>query len=480
MVSAFEALLSGRRELFEGLAAEEYFHRPDYRSCPVVRLDIESVTQDGGADGISSSLTKLVRDSGAALDVDISDGLTPSEALRTLLLEIEKKSGPAALLIDAADAPIIDLIHYDKAAREIRYIIREFLSEVKNSLSSVRFVFITAISRLSKGNALSGVRSMQDISNSGKHAEILGFTEEEIVSVFSEHIDALAKARGEERDDLILKIRDYYSGYSFDGSKLVYNPHSVLNFLTEGKFRNYWFDSASQRGLSERLRKHDFLVDIFRGIDVEANSIETYDIETSNMAGFLFQSGYLSIRERNGDRVTLDYSNKEVLSSIASMMQYIKLRDYRAHIKGQLLEKSIEDGRVEDLIKYYNLIIVDIPLDILVRAERKFTGVTQKNMSASFYHSVLLSLIWSSRTNTLSEGYSYSGKTGVVMEKDGRRYIIEMRVEDEDDACIHAVGEAMASIRSSVRDGSRGRVTAVAMAVDRSARRVNRFLVERL
>ncbi|MDR1482005.1 MAG: AAA family ATPase [Synergistaceae bacterium] len=482
MISAFEALLSGRREMFEGLAAEGYFERSNYRSYPVVRINMDKIPPDSGADGIRSSIAGMVRDCGTALGIGVSDGLAPGEALRTLLFEAEKKIGPVALLIDAADDPIIDLIHYDKAAREIRHILREFFTHVKNSLQSVRFMLINAVSRLSKGNVLSSVGSIRDISNSGRYAETLGFTEEEVVSNFSGHIDALARARGEERNDLILKIRDYYSGYSFGGSRLVYNPHSVLNFLAEGKFKNYWFDSASQRGLSERLRKHDSLTDFFRGIDVDARSIETYDIESSDIVGFLFQSGYLSIRERNGSRVTLDYPNKEVLSSMAGMIQFIKLKDYRAQVKGHLLEKSIEDGRVEDLIKYYNLIIADIPPDILVRAERKFANMKHKNAPASLYHSMLFSLIWSARMNTLTDGYSYGGRTGVIVEKDGRRYIIDLRVEDEDDACIHAVGEAMASIRSSVEVGSSepGGSTAIAMAIDRSARRVNRFLVERL
>ncbi|MDR3354535.1 MAG: AAA family ATPase [Synergistaceae bacterium] len=482
MISAFETLLSGRREVFRGLAAEDYFDRPGCMACPVVRLNVDEVTLDSGASGMLSSMTKMVRDCGAVYGVEIADGLDPNEALRILLLEIGERIGPAAVLIDAVDAPIIGALHNSRAAMEVRGILREFLLQVKNSLPLLRFVLMTAIARLPRENIFTDVKSMRDISNSSRYAEIFGFTEEEFESVFSRHIDALAKTRGEERDSLILKIRDYYYGYSFDGSKLLYNPYSVLNFLSEGKFKNYWFDNGLQRALSEHLRKSDILADFFRGIDFNADTIETYDIERSNVTVFLLQSGYLSIRERKGDRVTLDYSNKEVLSSMASMIQYVKLKDYRANVKGQMLEKSIESGRVEDLIKYFNLIITDIPLDILVRGERKFANTKPENASASFYHSLLFSLIWSSRMKTLTDGYSYEGRTGAVMERDGHRYMIELRVEDDDEACIHAVGEAMASIRSSadVSALGQGRLTAIAMAVDRSVRRVNRYLVERL
>jgi hypothetical protein len=482
MISAFETLFSGRREMFDGLSAEGYFDRPNYRTYPVVRLNMHEVVLGYGESGILSSMTRMVSDRGAAHGIEIAGSLAPSDALRVLLLEIGEKIGPAAVLIDAADAPIIGMIHNGRAAMGVRNILRGFYSQVNNSLPSLRFVFITATGWLHKGNIFSLVKSMQDITNSDRYAEILGFTEDELESVFSRHIDAIARARGEDRDGLILKMRDYYYGHSFDGSKLVYNPYSVLNFLSEGRFKNYWFDSGSQRIISEHLRRSDSLADFFRGIDFDADSIEDYDIERSNVAGFLLQSGYLSVRERKRNCVTLDYSNKEVLSSMASMIQYVKLKDYRVNVKGQMLEKSIESGRVEDLIKYFNLLVADLPPDILARGERKFANAMRKNVSISFYHSLLFSLIWSSRMNTLIEGYGYGGRTGVTMEKDGRRYIIEMRVEDDDEACIHAVGEAMASIRSSAEASAHGQdgPIAIAMAVDRSVRRVNRYLVERL
>ena len=46
--------------------------------------------------------------------------------------------------------------------------------------------------------------------------------------------------------------------------------------------------------------------------------------ELARPASFLFQSGYLTIREKRGGLLTLDYPNKEVLSSIASLFMYGK------------------------------------------------------------------------------------------------------------------------------------------------------------
>ena len=43
-VSMFDALFSGKRELFKGLFAEEFFDRPRYKTHPVISLDMSILT----------------------------------------------------------------------------------------------------------------------------------------------------------------------------------------------------------------------------------------------------------------------------------------------------------------------------------------------------------------------------------------------------------------------------------------------------
>ena len=45
-ISTFDALFSGKTKLFEGLYAEEFLNRPDYKISPVVRLDMSKTTTD--------------------------------------------------------------------------------------------------------------------------------------------------------------------------------------------------------------------------------------------------------------------------------------------------------------------------------------------------------------------------------------------------------------------------------------------------
>jgi len=59
-VTTFEALFSGRKELFEGLAAEAFMNRPDYQQSPVIRLDMSMVTTDSGMDDMRKSIKRQV------------------------------------------------------------------------------------------------------------------------------------------------------------------------------------------------------------------------------------------------------------------------------------------------------------------------------------------------------------------------------------------------------------------------------------
>jgi hypothetical protein len=55
-VSTFEALFSGKKELFEGLYAEEFMNRPDFRPSPVIRLDMSDITTNKGIEQFESAL----------------------------------------------------------------------------------------------------------------------------------------------------------------------------------------------------------------------------------------------------------------------------------------------------------------------------------------------------------------------------------------------------------------------------------------
>ena len=60
-ISTFDALFSGKKELFKGLYAEEFFERPEYSTYPVVHLDMSRVSTDQGVTELRRSMLRQVR-----------------------------------------------------------------------------------------------------------------------------------------------------------------------------------------------------------------------------------------------------------------------------------------------------------------------------------------------------------------------------------------------------------------------------------
>ncbi|GHT00550.1 ATPase AAA [Synergistales bacterium] len=320
-VSTLEAIFSGKRELFKGLAAEEFFERPDYRTHPVLRIDLSQVLTGNGVDGVRESMTKITKERAEECGIDIRDATESSEALRLFIRRLYAERGSMAVLIDEYDKPILDFFHEPEKALEVRSILRDFYIQIKAEDASIRFVLLTGISKFSKMGVFSAMNNLRDISMTDDYATMLGYTEEELLANFGEHIDAVALDMKISREELISKIRDYYDGFSFNGEYRLYNPFSTLCFLSDRKFGNYWFNSGTPSFIARYMRDRKLTVEQFRGYEVSRDfAFAPGEIETSTAASFLYQSGYLSLRPGVLDDFSLDYPNHEVLTAMSSLL----------------------------------------------------------------------------------------------------------------------------------------------------------------
>ncbi|MDR3264516.1 MAG: AAA family ATPase, partial [Synergistaceae bacterium] len=209
-ISTFDALFSGKRELFKGLYAEEFFDRPSYKTSPVVRLDMSDLTTNMGFDRLRSSMLERVGESASRLGVKI-ESTAPGDALSGLMKQAAEKHGtPAVVLIDEYDHPILDHLDDPEKTGVTREILRDFYIRIKAADRHLRFVFMTGISKFSKMGVFSAMNNLEDISMDARCATMLGYTEEELLTNFDGYLDATADALGKSRDELIVQIRDYY------------------------------------------------------------------------------------------------------------------------------------------------------------------------------------------------------------------------------------------------------------------------------
>jgi hypothetical protein len=486
-ISTFDALFSGRRNLFEGLYAEEFMDRQDYKTHPVIRLDMSNLTTGMGIDVLRSSIIGQLKENAERLETEI-DSAAPGDALFGLIRRAAEKHGaPAVVLVDEYDSPILRFLHSPEKAREIREILHDFYIRIKAADAYLRFVFITGISKFSKMGVFSAMNNLIDISMNDRYAAMLGYTEEELLTCFDAYIGDTAAWLGESRENLSAGIRGYYDGFSFDGKTRLYNPFSVLNFFNDPAFKNYWFESGTPSALAEYVKRHDLEVESFRGLEVSENFTSVSEIEQAPPESFLFQSGYLSVREKRGRKLILDYPNMEVLSSVADLFLWNKAEASVTGAASVDLEEFLARGDAEGLVRIYDSLLASIPYDIYEREEQKYAREREKGYvpalyAESFYHSLLFTLIWASRVKTTAENHSYWGRSDIEAEKNGYRYVVELKVAEGEEAAKKAADEAMAQIRKKgyADKHAHTEATLIAIAVDRERRRVGGYRIERL
>ncbi|MDR1376052.1 MAG: ATP-binding protein [Synergistaceae bacterium] len=487
-ISTFDALFSGEKELFQGLYAENFMNRPDYKTYPVVRLDMSNLTTHMGPDAFRVSILERIQENARRLDVSV-ESPTPGDAFYRLLINAaEKYKTPVVLLIDEYDSPILRHLFDLPRITEIRGILKDFYMRVKAADEVLRFVFMTGISKFSKMGVFSALNSLDDISADTAFAAMLGYTEEELALDFAGFLDAISSQRNESKRELLTQIKNYYDGFSFDGETRLYNPFSALNFFRKKAFLNFWFESGTPSFLVDYIKRHDVEVEAFRGYEVSRSFTSITEIEQASPENFLFQSGYLTVRACKGDNFILDYPNEEVLSSVARLFLYGKLDVKGFDAEANNLSRALTDGDAAVLARMYDKLLMTIPYDIYEKEEKKYadnkTGERNRvyPLAESFFHALLFSMLWASCARTTAENHSYKGRSDIEAEKNGHRYVIELKVAEGKEAAEKAARAALRQIHEKgYADRYAGEdVTLLGLGVDRQARRVAKAEIEHL
>jgi hypothetical protein len=312
-VSTLKEILEGNKELFEGL----WIARSDYQWKPhgVIALDISALgIKDPGTfkQGMCTALMEIANAYSLQITTEFDN---PALLLRNIALELHKRFGHVAILVDEYDNPILRALNDPERAGAIRDEIRTFFTVIKGLDSYIDFAFITGISSFVRAGLFSGINNLRILTLDEHYAGVCGYTEEEVDSSFSAHIASWAEKEGCTYDELRKKIKEWYNGYHFsETSPSVYNPFSLMNALEAKKFKNYWFQSGTPTFLVEILRKEykSFDPEYLEATDDLLQS--SFEVNSIPLLALMFQAGYLTITgyEDAVQLYTLDYPNHEV------------------------------------------------------------------------------------------------------------------------------------------------------------------------
>ena len=312
LVSTFKSYFQGKKELFKGLAIEKL--EKDWTEYPVLHFSMaggKHMEKDQLERYLDFELNKLEKLFG--IDTPRQD---PNTRLADLIIKAYQQTGKqVVVLIDEYDAPLLDVVHEDSHLKDLRNVMRNFYSPLKDCEPMLRFVFLTGITKFSQMSIFSELNNITNISMDHEYAGICGITKEELETQMSADVDALAVKMNLTRTQTLDALREFYDGYHFAAqSPDIFNPYSLLNAMAKSKLDYYWFTSGTPTYLIEMLKKFQVMPsDIGR---CEADKSD-FDAPTETMVSImplLYQSGYITIKgyDPETELFTLDIPNKEI------------------------------------------------------------------------------------------------------------------------------------------------------------------------
>ena len=381
-ISTLEAMFKGKAEFFKGLYTEEWVKEQAKHPNPVITLDMSGLGDYTNKKELKSALIDYLEEIARINKLSIETQKNTGRLLANIITRLYEKQGQVVVLIDEYDKPITDNIDDFKKANEIRELLRSFYGILKTYSKYLRFVFITGISKFTKVGIFSGLNNLKDISMSEKYSDIVGYTQKELEDNFSDWLEITAQKQSMDRKKLLDRIKKYYDGFSFDGITRVYNPFSVLNFFDKGDFYNYWYISSTPSFLAKYLKKHDVKrPDLYKNKEVDIHFADAREIETASVESFLYQAGYLTIKKKDEQLITLDYPNEEVISSMAGLYleNMYNIEEYAT--LGNKIWKALKVGNIENVVELFNQALKPIPEEILapsIEGEKKVPKTKKK------------------------------------------------------------------------------------------------------
>ena len=376
-VSTLEAVFSGKKELFKGLAI---YDKPyDWKKYPVIHLDMNGWdfrTPEILEESLRGAVSEVAQKHGIVLDVQTSDGM-----FRELITKMSKEK-PVVILLDEYDKPILNNIGKPYAP-EILERLKVFYSVIKAFEHQEHFVFVTGVSKFCHVSLFSDLNNLTDITMNADYATMLGYTQQEFETCFADRIAAAEAGQPLSHEDYLKEIKNWYDGYRFEErAETVYNPVSLASFFLDGcKFRNYWFSTGTPSFLLELIKKREFDFEDALTRPVSEIAFAAYEIDKIEPLALLLQTGYLTIKSTFVDFGAtfyhLGFPNFEVRSAFDTYL----LNAYTSISKDELegiavdLARHVRSGNTEGIMKVFKVFLAAIPYDVQLKSEKYYQTV---------------------------------------------------------------------------------------------------------
>ncbi len=446
-VSTLASLFQGQKTLFKGLYI---YDKWDFKKYPLLWFNFSGISNDTPEILKASILQKLQR-LASQYDITLPPG-EPKDQLGALIDALAHKSNqPVVILIDEYDKPILDHLgmgdeHFEIALQN-RDILRKFFGVLKEGplQTALKFVFVTGISTFSKVSIFSEWNQLTDISLDAPFAALAGYTEDELSTCFSEHIQALATHKQTTPQAILELLQQWYNGYRFslDTDIRVYNPISILSALQKKSIRNYWFTTGTPSYLINLLKHSTNLILDLNNLEVAPEFISIYDMEHLPVETVFYQSGYLSIKEVKEEPVNeiiLGYPNREVYLSFTRVLLSNLYQTRNQGInEAKYLVEALLHNNFNQAQNHINNILSLIPNRLWRKIADDETNEDKIITEERFYQTILYLALYASGYKAEVEVISSGGFADLVLKYEGQVFIFEIKVKSSAKTAIRRI-----------------------------------------
>ena len=350
-----------------------------------------------------------------------------AESLRQLSAWLHRAYGkPPYILLDEYDTPLHSA-HVDKYYDEMIAFIRSFMVQTFKDNPHLKQAVVIGILKIAQESIFSDFNNPRVSTLLDPEIEdSFGFTESEV--------EAMTAYFGLE--DEMEGIKEWYNGYLFGGDTVIYNPWSIVSFLSRPRagLRPHWIGTSDNRLIKDviQLDRREAKMTIEKLLRKEEvrkpllTNIPYPQIESDPdvVWSFLLHSGYLKASERQQEHTLITWRlsipNLEVETAWITVIsrwlkEDIKINEHFTDFVTGIQEASprhIERGLsriLRGLASYHDT------------ARSKEEGEDEESRRENFYHGLVLGLLAClSPAYTVESNREYGeGRPDIVVLKKG-------------------------------------------------------------
>ena len=335
---------------------------------------------------------------------------------------------PVMLFLDEYDVPLQNA-YVEGYYEECIKFFKTFYGITFKDNPYLEKTILTGVSRVAKESIFSGANNFHVYTVlDDEFSDDFGITEKEMDKIIDDF----------EIQDQKEEIKKWYDGYTIGNTEGIYNPWSILNYLTDKKLIPYWVNTSSN-DLIKLILKNSATVkekieQLLRDEEIEVPiNLETVIVgiekNEENIWGLLLGTGYLKVTE---------------VVDLAHGIYKVKIPNYEIKFLFQNIIREWFNDKV--IGNNLNTILKDLITLNLEEFEEKFKQLViemfsfmdvGKNTAENFYHAFVLGMLVGLKDNyyVKSNRESGFGRYDIMLEpkdKNENSFVMEFKVYKEE------------------------------------------------